>query len=171
MSKAFARAIPRPPVGRAYHLKLAECMGPLAMHFETEGLPRMAGRVFGHLLVCEPPERTAAELARELHASAGSISTMTRLLERAQLIERVSRAGERADRFRITPEQVSVLMRGAGARIQRFRELSEQLLDVMADRPPAVRARLHRVHSFYTFLEHRIPALIDEWEREQGAGR
>src|SRR5438445_13508540 len=100
------------------------------MLMATEGLPRMAGRILGLLLVCEPPERTAAELARELHASAGSISTMTRLLERAQLIERVSRAGERADRFRITPEQGSVLMRGDVARIRRRRVPSDHVLDV-----------------------------------------
>jgi DNA-binding transcriptional regulator GbsR (MarR family) len=144
-------------------------MGPLAMHLETEGLPRMAGRVFIHLLVCEPPERTAADLARELHASAGSISAMTRLLERAGLIERVARAGERADRFRVTPEQLATLIDGAGARIRRFRELTEELLEVIADRPPAMRTRLERVHGFYAFMEKRLPALIQEWRREQGA--
>ena len=141
------------------------------MHLEAEGRPRMAGRVLAFLLVCEPPERMAAELARELHASAGSISTMTRLLEGAGLIERVSRAGERADRFRVTPDRVTAVIHGMGARMRRARELTEHGLELMSDRPPAACARLQAVHALFALFEQRIPTLVDEWERRRGSGR
>ncbi len=136
-----------------------------AIAIEGEGLPRMAGRIFGYLLVCNPPERTAAQLARELGASIGSISTMTRLLVAAELIERVSRPGIRADLFRTTPGSVSSLMRGATARITRFRRLTERGIALLEDRPPAEQARLRAFHEVYVFFEEQMPALIGEWER------
>src|SRR5712692_9981760 len=89
----------------------------MAVTFEADGLPRMAGRIFAFLLVCRPPEQTAASLAHELDASGGSISTMVRLLVGAGLVERVSRAGVRADRFRVTPEGLRALMDSATARV------------------------------------------------------
>jgi DNA-binding transcriptional regulator GbsR (MarR family) len=68
------------------------------------GTARMVGRTLGWLLVCEPPEQSAAELAEMLQASKGSISTATRVLLRMGLVERVRFRGERFDRFRVQPE-------------------------------------------------------------------
>src|SRR5580693_10368182 len=77
----------------------------LGMQLELEaGAPRMVGRVLGWLLVCDPPEQSAAELAERLQASKGSISTATRLLLRMGMIERVRLRGERFDRFIARPE-------------------------------------------------------------------
>src|ERR1035437_326450 len=44
----------------------------------------MTGRVLGWLLVCDPPEQTAAELAEALSASKGAISGATSSLVRAR---------------------------------------------------------------------------------------
>ena len=38
----------------------------------TYGMTPMAGRMWGWLLICEPPEQTAADLAEALQASRGS---------------------------------------------------------------------------------------------------
>ena len=45
------------------------------------GMTPMAGRVWGWLLICDPPEQTAAELAEALGASRGAISGTARILE------------------------------------------------------------------------------------------
>src|SRR5919201_6734758 len=77
----------------------------VGVQFELEaGTPRMVGRVFGWLLVCDPPEQSAAELAEQLQASKGSISTATRVLLRIGMIERLRVRGERFDRFRAPPD-------------------------------------------------------------------
>ena len=104
----------------------------------------MAGRIYAHLLTCDPIERSASDLAAELHASVGSISSMTRLLVAAELIERVSRPGMRADRYRITPELAITLMHGAVAKVTRLRRMTERGLALMQDRPPESRERLAR---------------------------
>src|SRR5262245_10612167 len=73
----------------------------MGLHFEYGGIPRMAGRIFGHLLVCDPPEQSAEELARSIQASRASVSTMSRLLIQTGLIERQVFPGKRHDLFRI----------------------------------------------------------------------
>ena len=37
------------------------------------GMTPMAGRMWGYLLICEPPEQTAAQIAEALQASRGSV--------------------------------------------------------------------------------------------------
>ncbi len=146
---------------------LREFVEELAVSLEAEGLPRMAGRIFAFLLICRPPEQTAAELARELHASAGAISTMTRLLVGAGLIERVSRAGQRADHFRIPVEGLTSVVEAAALRIGRYRRLTARGLGLLADRPPDERARLQELHDLYAFFERRYPLLVDDWRRQR----
>lgn len=58
--------------------------------FENIGLPRMAGRVLGWLLVCDPPHQSMLELVEALSASKASISNTTRMLIEIGLIERIS---------------------------------------------------------------------------------
>jgi DNA-binding transcriptional regulator GbsR (MarR family) len=75
----------------------------VALMYERNGIPRIAGRILGWLLICDPPAQTAAELAAALHVSKGSISTMTRLLLSLGLIEHTSVRGDRRDYFHIPP--------------------------------------------------------------------
>ena len=53
------------------------------------GMTPMAGRMWGFLLICEPPEQTAAQIAEALHASRGAISGTARLLAGPGLIRRM----------------------------------------------------------------------------------
>ena len=70
------------------------------------GMTPMAGRMWGWLLICDPPEQTAAEIAEALHASRGAISGTARILASAGLIRRTTRRGDRREYF-------SVAARGA----------------------------------------------------------
>ena len=65
--------------------------------FEGFGLPRMVGRVLGVLLISDPPELSAEELAEALQASRGSISSATRSLIGMGLVQRRTKRGERRD--------------------------------------------------------------------------
>ncbi len=141
----------------------------MAVAMEAERVPRIAGRIFAFLLICEPPEQSAADLARELHASAGSVSTMTRLLVGTGLIERVSRAGHRADRFRVTAGGLSSLVATGSVRMARFRRISDRGLGALAHRPPAELGRLRELRDLYAFFESRLPALVEEWQHLQSA--
>jgi DNA-binding transcriptional regulator GbsR (MarR family) len=67
------------------------------------GMPPIAGRVAGWLLICDPPDPTVAELADSLRASRTAVSGAVAALERMALVQRSRAAGERADRIAIDP--------------------------------------------------------------------
>lgn len=141
------------------------------MRFELEaGAPRMVGRVLGWLLVCEPPEQSAAELAKFLQASKGSISTATRVLLRMGLIERAHVRGERFDRFRALPEAWEDHI----WREDQFtapRRVLQVGLDALSDESDERRSRLQELDAMYSWWERRLPGLREEYlaEREQAA--
>jgi hypothetical protein len=125
------------------------------------GLPRMTGRVLGWLLVCDPSEQTAAQLADALEASKGSISGATGMLIRAGLVERLHVRGERADRFRIRPEAWDEQIQDP--RVGQARGVIAQGLEALAGEPPVRRARLEELDALYAWWQDRMPALAQEW--------
>ncbi len=129
---------------------------------KSYGMPQITGRVLGWLLVCDPAEQTAAQLATELEASKGSISAATSMLVRLRLIERLHIRGERADRFRIRPEAWDDQVRDQG--IEEARALLAQGLEALSDAAPMRRARLEELDAFYAWWESRMPVLWEEWQ-------
>jgi DNA-binding MarR family transcriptional regulator len=128
---------------------------------QTYGLPQMTGRVLAWLLVSEPAEQTAAQLAEELEASKGSISQATNALVRMKLVERLHVRGERADRFRIRPGAWDDQVRDQG--IGEARALLALGLEALSDETPMRRARLEELDAFYAWWESRMPVLVEEW--------
>jgi DNA-binding transcriptional regulator GbsR (MarR family) len=131
------------------------------------GLPLIGGRIFAFLLVCEPAEQTAAQIADGVGASLGTVSSMTRLLLSARLIERVRRRGERSAIYLIAPDAMSSITRATLEATRTAREMTERGLALMADRPPVAKARLQDLRDVYLIFEQSIPPLLDGWERRR----
>ncbi|MFC4117598.1 GbsR/MarR family transcriptional regulator [Nonomuraea zeae] len=136
----------------------------VAVFFERDGMPLIAGRVIGWLLISDPPEQSAAELADVLRVSRSSISSATRLLTPSGLVEGVRRRGERQEFFRIAADGWSRMLAGRYAKTAAFRQITEAGLRVLADSTPQRRERLGNVHELYRFLEKELPALWERWE-------
>ncbi len=134
------------------------------------GMTPMAGRMWGWLLICDPPEQTAGDIAGALHASRGAISGTARLLASAGMIRRTTRRGDRREYFSAPPETFETFLRGAGRIYRQFREMAERGLEAIADRPPAQRARLEEFRDVLAFVEREVPAVVDGFLRER-AGR
>ena len=134
------------------------------------GFPAMTGRVLGWLLVCDPPEQTAAELAEALSASKGAINGATNSLVRAGLADRARSRGERADRFRIRIGAWDAELQDQ-SNARTARQLIAEGLDALADAPPERRARLEELDLFYAWWQERIPKLWDEWDAYRRANR
>jgi DNA-binding MarR family transcriptional regulator len=139
----------------------------VALGFERQGLFRMAGRVLGWLLICDPPEQTFGQLAEVLQASKGSISAAMKFLVPAGLVERVSRPGERRDYYRCRPGAWADLARDQSRLYDEFRKLAQRGLELLADAPVSRRERLQGMHDLYAWLEREMPALWERWRREQ----
>ena len=140
--------------------------------FEQTGLPRMAGRILGHLLIAEPSHQSIDELTTELMASKGSISTMTRLLIGHGLIERLSLPGIRHDYFRLRPDAWQhMIRRGLEDEVKMIRQLAEHGLELLAHKAPLTRKWLEEMLGVYIFLERELPALLERWEKEHNKAK
>ena len=138
--------------------------------FEQTGLPRMAGRLFGWLLIADPPHQSPAELAEVLQASKGSISTTVRLLTQSGFIERHVIPGSRHDHFRLPADAMQkVINHGLVQEIKMFRSLSERGLDLIKDLPAKRKTWLKEMQSRYNYLEKSFPSLLEKFEKEKNA--
>ncbi len=136
--------------------------------FEQTGLPRMPGRLFGRLLISDPPYQSAAELAEVLHASKGSISTSIRLLTQMGLIERYIIPGSRHDNFRLPQDAIKKIIRhGLEQEIKMFRSLADRGLELMKAIPAKRKAWLKEIQSRYSYLEKAFPALLERYDRDK----
>ncbi len=139
----------------------------VGLFFEQTGLPRMAGRILGRLLISDGPYQTTGDLAEALMASKGSISTMTRLLIRIGLIERISLHGQRRDYFHIKPDASLQLLKDSLEQTTAFRKLMERGLKLTEGKAHANRQWLEEMRNMYAFFEREFPALLDRWEKER----
>ncbi len=137
---------------------------------EQTGLPRMAGRILGWLLISEPPHQSTTQLAEALMASKASISTATRLLIQIGLIERLSMPGVRHDYFRIRSDAWQhMIKRGLEDEIKMFRQLAERGLEVLSEKTLLTRLNqkwLEDMRNVYSFLEREFPILLERLEQE-----
>ncbi len=129
-------------------LRFAENMGQL---FEKAGVSRMAGRVWGYLLIAEAPAISAADLGHALGASAGSISSATRLLVSQGLADRIRMPGEQRDYFTVGEGAIVNLVWRRLEALEAVEHLARRALERFADRP-AAQARLSEMCEVYSFL-------------------
>jgi DNA-binding transcriptional regulator GbsR (MarR family) len=107
---------------------------------EDEGFPRIAGRIFGYLLL-ENVERSLDEIAEALGVSRASVSTDARRLAQMGLLERRSRPGDRRDYYMMAASGARRMIESRIQTIQRFHDLllsAQSLVEVT----PEVRERI-----------------------------
>lgn len=107
---------------------------------EADGLPRIAGRIFGLLLV-SPGECSLDEIAGALAVSRASVSTDARRLAEMGLLERRSRPGDRRDYYAVAPSSFRNLVESRIRTMERFHDLLEEGRRLPVANP-AVKARL-----------------------------
>jgi DNA-binding transcriptional regulator GbsR (MarR family) len=130
------------------------------MLWQRDGLPRIAGRIFGLTLI-SPDPCSLDDIAETLGVSKASVSNDARLLEQMGLIERVSRPGDRKDYYQITSQS---LERSLQARVQRIREFQGLLEAGM--RLPIKRAEVkERLEDHRLAFEHMVGALGEAIEQ------
>lgn len=156
------------PVGGKHSLRPDEAafVEDIAVLYQSFGAPRMMGRLLGFLLICDPPYQSLEQVAKALHASAGSISTITRMLAQSGALKRVRLPGDRRDYVTIPTLWMSEMMSRQNGRFSRIRMAAEEGLETLADATPERRQRLLELHEFATFMEKEAPLQLEKWERE-----
>lgn len=133
---------------------LIERMGD---HLEAEGMPRIAGRIFG-LMILEPDLISFGALAERLGVSRASISTNARLLENKGLLARVRVPGQRQDFYRLADQPYVNMLRGVAARMG---ETLTTLATAHAALPLEAEAERSRLEQATTFFETTLASLTE----------
>jgi DNA-binding transcriptional regulator GbsR (MarR family) len=127
---------------------------------QAEGLPRIAGRLFG-LLIFDGDMVSFGELATRLQVSRASISSSIRLLEERGLVKRMSKPGERQDYFQLAPNPYATMLQGIQKRTQATRD---EIARTIRDLPEGADAteRLMAYSDFYASMDSAVAVALDE---------
>ena len=139
----------------------------MGLVLESDGLPRIAGRIFGLLLVSEDA-RSLDDLAAELRVSKGSVSTNARLLEQRGVLEQVSRPADRRDYYRVPRDLFSHTVDQRLARWQRFHEAIGAARTSLPIRSPEVRRRLEEYEQGFAYMSQVIREALGRWRATHG---
>jgi DNA-binding transcriptional regulator GbsR (MarR family) len=140
----------------------SEFIERMGVVLSDDGMARIAGRIFGLLLV-SPEELSLCEIADTLGVSKASVSLDTRRLEQRGLLERVSRPGDRRDYYRVREDLLMNLME---QRLRRWRRIHEAITAgqrALAGDSPVVDERLA---DFAEGLDHSVinlAAAVERW--------
>jgi len=150
---------------------IAEFVEQMGLILQAEGLPRIAGRIMG-LMIMHGGPFGSNELAERLSVSRASISTNTRLLEDLGVIERTATPGDRQDYFRLSRQPYARMLRGVVRRMGRAREVVDNTQEALPEDMTETHDRLQELDAFYEALMESFLNVIDAWEAErQGSAR
>ncbi len=134
---------------------------------DEHGLPRMAGRVIGALMICTPPYLAHEELAEQLQASKGSISMTTQLLVRLNIVERISLPGHRPHFYRLREYLWNELLSTRAEHILRHLKLVADGLALLEAEPVESKMRLMELQVFSDFILESLPEMANRWEQRR----
>lgn len=145
---------------------IAEFVEQMGLILQAEGLPRIAGRIMG-LMIMHGGPFGFNELAERLSVSRASISTNTRLLEDLGVIERTATPGDRQDYFRLSRQPYARMLRGVVRRMGRAREVVDHTQEALPEEMTETHDRLQELDAFYEALMESFLNVIDTWEAER----
>jgi DNA-binding transcriptional regulator GbsR (MarR family) len=162
------------PSGDACRVGRADLLGwveRVATFFaEHYGLPPITGRIVGWLMVCDPPEQSAAQIAAAIAASRASLTTNMRLLTASGLVHRLTRSGGRTAYFRIDDDMWQNVIRRRIASMMSFGDITEDAIRLLgADSPRA--ARVRAAHEFFRWMAELLAAAPGPPAAPRGGGR
>ena len=119
---------------------------------EQGGLPPITGRIVGWLMISDPAEQSAEEIATAIGASRASLTTSLRLLVAMGLVHSGRRPGARTVHYRIDDDAWEKLLRRRIARMASFREITRDGLALLGTGNPRA-TRIHAADQVYEWAE------------------
>jgi DNA-binding transcriptional regulator GbsR (MarR family) len=137
-------------------MKFIEDMGLLT---EGEGLPRIAGRIIG-LLMLEDDPVSFSMLSDRLKVSRASVSTNTRLLQSLGVIERTTQPGERQDYFQISRNPYLRFLQGASDRLAESKAVVRRAQSTLGQRHEKAGKRLGELYAYFNAVGGLYETLV-----------
>ncbi|MDD1716055.1 MAG: hypothetical protein LUQ01_03560, partial [Methanolinea sp.] len=128
---------------------------------------RVAGRIFGYLLICDPPYQTPGQLVVRLRISKGAVSGMMRLLTQSGMVEEFFLPGVRSRNYRVRVGGWEDLFVKHLQRLSMVRDVLGEGRLLMKGKDPGLAARIDELDSFCAFFGSEIPLLVERWKGEK----
>jgi DNA-binding transcriptional regulator GbsR (MarR family) len=132
----------------------------------AQGFPRMPARVLMALTATEDGKATSEELAARLQASPAAISGAVKYLGVVGFVRNATIPGTRKHIYSLadTPWYATSF-----TRTELYRQIENSLRSSTEKMPRDSRAlaRIEEVADFFSFMQRRLPGLLDEWHAEQ----
>jgi DNA-binding transcriptional regulator GbsR (MarR family) len=132
------------------------------LFFEREGLPRIAGRIIGYLLLSDAP-RSLDDIADALGVSKASVSTDARRLEAKGLLEHSSLPGDRRDFYAIAPDGFRTTLQARVDALHRFAPLLHEA-EQLPGTTRTTRERIAEWNAFHQAMIDAMAELLSRWE-------
>lgn len=147
---------------------IMEFVEQMGGYFESRSLTRLAGRLLGWLLVCDPERQSSEELATALAASSGGISTNARMLIQFGFIERLAVVGDRRTYFRLRPNAFAAGERERIRAMAELQDLADVGLRALGDAPPQRSRRLREMRDLLAYMENVVSDALGRYSQRTG---
>ncbi len=141
---------------------IADVVTQTGTWFSSLGVPRAAGQMFGYLMVCDPAEQSAGDIATGIGISRASVSSSARLLQSMAALEERHRVGDRKTYYRLKHDWWIVM---ATAKISGFESLADVVRRTQAAGGLTRTDGLEELLEFSEFWSTEIPKLAERWYR------
>jgi hypothetical protein len=119
---------------------------------EEWALTPITGRILGLLMICDPPEQSAGQIAEAIHASRASLTSNMRLLTTIGLIRKVRIPGDRTAYYRIEDDAWEKVIHRKIAGLGAFGDIAKDGLSLVGDTNPARTERIRAAQQALTWL-------------------
>ncbi|MGF6885663.1 putative transcriptional regulator [Nocardia sp. GAS34] len=138
--------------------QVLEWVEKVAMFCAVEyGVPPIAGRILGWLMICDPAEQSADEIATAIAASRASLATNMRVLTDAGFIRRRTKPGERTNYYRMDDRAWETVVQRRIASLAEFRGITAEGIGLAGGAGTPAR-RLQAAHDVYDWMTERLTA-------------
>lgn len=148
------------------HKAVEQFVERMGVMLEADGVPRIAGRIFGFLLV-HPSAFSLDELAEQLKVSKASVSTNARLLEQLGVVERIAAPGDRRDYYQMGGDAWERMLRVAQRKWEAMRRVLREAGRSLPEEMAVGRVRLLEAEGFHRLLEEESERVIQRWRHRR----
>lgn len=143
---------------------IARFIEQMGLYAQGDGVPRIAGRLFGYFIVHGGPV-SFADLAEALQVSRASVSTNARTLVSIGMIERVTRPGDRQDYYQLAESPFLRMIEAYIARMRAMQEILQQADRTIPQHMAATHRRLGQMSDFYSVAVQSNEQMLKELEQ------
>ncbi|MEV0353034.1 transcriptional regulator [Nonomuraea sp. NPDC050680] len=120
---------------------------------EEWGLPPITGRILGWLMICDPAEQSAGQIAEVIGASRASLTSNMRFLTAIGLVKKVRKPGDRTAYYRIEDDAWQKVIQRKLESLSAFGEIADEGLDIAGGEGPRAE-RIKAAHDSLTWLQN-----------------